>query len=160
MQRLLGLTPQQASDATIMSEDQYFAGYVWNMVVARDGFVGVSWRVVLPGGQEVPLAAATPQFGGPHPQQQQQQAADGASSGIACCEEHSCLVQVCANKLLLLHACVCVAHSDCSACRSPTSAGSCRSPLLDSHLQQQQRRRQARASAIWKAKQGAQHMHA
>jgi hypothetical protein len=59
MQRLLGLSPQQQPEATVMSEDHYFAGYVWNMVVAADGFVGVSWRVVLPGGVDVPLS-------GPH----------------------------------------------------------------------------------------------
>jgi hypothetical protein len=56
MQRLLGLSPQQQAEATVMSEDHYFAGYVWNMVVAADGFVGVSWRVVLPGGVDVPLS--------------------------------------------------------------------------------------------------------
>jgi len=75
MQRLLGLAATQQQDATLVSEDQYFAGYVWNMVVAQDGFVGVSWRVVLPGGVDVPLTA--PQAA----QQQQAAAGTGAAEG-------------------------------------------------------------------------------
>jgi hypothetical protein len=72
MQRLLGLSPQQQADASVMSEDQYFAGYVWNLVAAADGFVGVSWRVVLPGGVDVGLP-------GPHSAAGQASRAAGAS---------------------------------------------------------------------------------
>jgi hypothetical protein len=59
MQRLLGLAPppQQQPD-TLLSQDHYFGGYCWNMVVGSDGFVGISWRVVLPGGKDVQLAPA------------------------------------------------------------------------------------------------------
>jgi hypothetical protein len=108
MARLLGLTPQQQSDTpTVISDDQYFAGYVWNLVAAADGFVGVSWRVLLPGGVDVPVAA-------PHLGQQQQQPLAAVVPGGAS-EAWGSSRQQCIGSLRLF-------GPDCAGFRSPEVA--------------------------------------
>jgi hypothetical protein len=62
VQRLLGRPGARHPPDTLVSEDHYFAGFAWNLVVAADGFVGISWKVVLPlqGRQEDVLVQGGP----------------------------------------------------------------------------------------------------
>eukprot|EP00775_Hariotina_reticulata_P007914 gene7914-8110_t len=62
VQRLLGRRQGHQPD-TLVSADHIFAGFAWNLVVAADGFVGISWKVVLPlpgREQEVLVQESTP----------------------------------------------------------------------------------------------------
>ena len=39
------LLPMHQQAACVVSEDHWYSGLVWNLIVARDGFVGLTWRV-------------------------------------------------------------------------------------------------------------------
>jgi hypothetical protein len=55
------LLPKHRQGACILSDDHWYSGLIWNLVIARDGFVGVTWRVCVdPQGKQSVEPAAWP----------------------------------------------------------------------------------------------------